>query len=353
LVVCGREFKSDNSLPYSLVAGGDVSWISGALYPDGTGIPFPGTEEDMFVGGTFTGSADLSLRVGGQCTQLGCLDAYFDSAQDCYGGYQDAMSSQSENVDKEVDYSGLFITCRDVNASLYILDLTSTLMASYSYTSVTNCNFQAYWIINVEGSDNVTINGDSFPAVCGGVVYNILGSGRYVTITDTSVCGHVLAPYNIIYQPGGVIVGKVVAGDIAMSLQINKQNTCPNPGTTDLPTATSSPSPSGTDYLTVKKNGGIRPNDIIFIGDDLVGYPVLEVTDTNIALSFALDFDVTEGTLVYATVSNDNGRPTSSNNVQGSSSMMESSSPSSTSANDSTSLSVAVAVVLALIALAF
>jgi len=328
----------DNDLPYSLVAGRDVTWISGSIFPDGTGVPYPGDREDMFVGGAFTGANDLSLRVHGPCGSTGCLDSYFDSAKTCYEGYQSVLGSQPDNVDQTVMWSGLFLTCQDATADVYFVTLTSDVMSTYTYTSVDNCNFQAYWVINIAGNDDVSIGGASFPAICGGVVYNVLGSGRTVTITETSVCGHVLAPDNIVYQPGGVIVGKVVAGDITMSLQINKQNNCPNPGTVNLPTANTAPAPAGQDYLQLASRGNIQPNDIVTIGQQ--SNVVVSFNGNQMQLNSALSADVPAGSIIVATVSNANGRPIESNE-------------STSSQNSASSVAVVASFVLALIALAF
>jgi len=337
----------DNDLPYSLVAGLDVDWISGALYPDGSGIPYPGNEENMFVGGEFIGSEDLSLRVtGGPCLETGCLDSYFNAAQQCYEGYQTILSSYSDNVAQVVQWDGLFLTCFNSTADVYFVTLTSDVMTQYTYTSVDNCNFQAYWVINIAGNDDITINGDSFPAICGGVVYNILGSNRIITIEDTSVCGHILAPYNIIYQPGGVIVGKVVAGDISLSLQINKENTCPNPGTVNLPTSTSTPSNSGTAYLTVAGNGNLHQYDVIFIGEDgTTPYQIISINGNTIELNTPLTDDLPAGTYIYATVSNAGGRPYLTEQSV--------SSPMPSSSSSSNTIKVFFTFIIILIALAF
>jgi len=337
--------QPDNSLPYSLVAGRDCTWISGALFPDGSGTPYPGEEEGMFCGHSFTGSADLTTRVSGNCTTsngvyvAGCLDQYFDAAYECYEGYSNALAGQADNVVQTVVWDGLFLTCDDSSADVYYVTLTPDVMATYTYTSVSNCNFQAFWIINVAGSGDVFITGDSFPAICGGVVYNIIGA-RTVNITDTSVCGHVLAPDATIYQPGGVIVGKVVAGDVSFSLQINKNNNCPNPGTVTLPTSSSSDAPSGQTYLQVQGSGGIMPNDVITINSVFTNL-VVSIDGNTITLNNALTQDIPAGSLITATVSNANGRP------------IAKSDNASSSHNAASSVAAVASFVLALLALAF
>jgi choice-of-anchor A domain-containing protein/fibro-slime domain-containing protein len=331
----------DNYLPYSLVVGRDLTWVSGALYPDGSGFPYAGQEEDAFVGGTVDASTetDLQTRVKGHCNTPGCLDTYFNAAQQCYEGYQTDLASQSDNVQQTVSFSGLFLTCNDVNAEVYFVTLTSSVMNSYTYTSVDNCNFQADWVINIIGTDDVTITGDSFPAVCGGVVYNIQGSGRTITVTDTSVCGHILAPQNTLYQKDGVIVGKVVAGDISFALQINKQNNCPNPGLVNLPTVVTTPANTETTYLQVQTGGNIRPGDTLYFDGQTQTNTVSGVSGNTIYLTNPLTQTVESGTVAYATVDGTMGRPPNSGVV-----------PSSSS---SSVISVAFSLLVVLLALAF
>jgi len=218
----------DAVLPYSVVVGGNAVFVSGAVFPEGNGIPYPGAEEDLFVGGTFTGEADLAARVLGSCNGVaGCLDTTFNAAHECYSNYQLTLSSQSDTVSVNIEWSALELTCSDNTATAYTVTLTASQLNSATYYVVNNCNLQATWAINIPGNDNVTFAGDSFPAMSGAVVYNILGSGRYI-IVETEVAGSILAPDNILYQTGGVIDGKLVIGDVALALQVNKPN-CPNP----------------------------------------------------------------------------------------------------------------------------
>jgi len=233
----------------------------------------------------------------------------------------------------------LFLKCDDVTADVYFVTLTAADFNSFTYTSVDNCNFQAFWIINIAGSDDVTISGDSFPAICGGVVYNVLGSGRTINVDDTSVCGHILAPSNTLNQVGGVIVGKVVAGNIQFALQINKQNTCPNPGNVTLPTATSTPANSGQTYLHVQTNGNLRDGDTLyFAGQPGLTNTIESIVGNTIYLANPLSSSLPSGSRVYATVDNSGGRPPTVDQA-----------PSSSS----TALSVAISLLFVLLALAF
>jgi len=298
--------QPDNSLPYSLVAGRNVNWGSGSLHPDGSGIPYPGDKEDMFVGGSYNGDNQLALRVHGPCGASGCLDSYFNAAQTCYEGYQTTLAAQSDNVQKAFYWSGLFITCDDVNADSYTVSLTPAEMTTYTYTTLDNCNLQASWTINVKGSGDVLLTGDSFPGLAGGVVYNVIGSGRIITVTETSVNGHLLAPNNFLNQTGGVIVGKVVAADILMSLQINKQNNCPNPENVTVTVPSSEPTYVGSNNFPVLTPSFIRSGDQVTVSGQ--SYDVTSVTKNSISVSPAAKSNYAAGTLIKASINGANGR---------------------------------------------
>jgi len=275
----------DTYVPFSLVVGGDLFWGSGALYPQGNGNPYPGEEEDIFVGGTFTtNQSDLLFRrTGGACiNDTFCLDAIFNAARDCYRGYQSAIASQPDNVEKDIEFSGLSITCDDATASTYYVSLTQAEFAQFTYTTIGNCNFQAFWFINVIGDDNVELTGASFPGVPGGVTYNIIGSEREIYVHDTEVTGHILAPDNTLRQTNGLITGKVVAGDITASLQINRENTCPQQVDVNIPVVIASDDGESS-YVTFT-------NDEPVVGDTIDGATILErIGDSTYSLSAPID----------------------------------------------------------------
>jgi len=229
----GDKISTSNDVPdrrqsYSLIAGGDCKWNSGALYPQGDNIPFAAQTEYAFCGHSFTAPADLMARQGGSCPEdnLGCLESIFDELKGCYDGYADSLSKIQDNTQIEVKESALVITCNnDASADSYAVTIDSSIMSQYTYTITSNCNYQAYWTVNIVGNGDVTFSGDSFPAVPGAVVYNVQGC-RTINVRDTSLNGHLLSTCSVLNQTGGVILGKVVVGDVAMSLQINKEDTC-------------------------------------------------------------------------------------------------------------------------------
>jgi choice-of-anchor A domain-containing protein len=214
--------STDETLPYGLIVGGSLNWASGAAYPDGSNSPYTGAEEDIFVGGTFTGASYLSSRVTGDCSYSGCLNSQFDALQSCYVGYQNSLAALPDNVQQVVQWSGLYITCNDPSSSQYVISLTSSVMSQYTWISLSQCNSNARWIINLDGTDNMSITGGSFPAPAAAIIWNFNGSGRTLTISNTQVDGSILAPNNNVNQVSGVVLGKVIANNVIASLQVNK-----------------------------------------------------------------------------------------------------------------------------------
>jgi choice-of-anchor A domain-containing protein len=211
----------DGNVPYALLVAGNADFPSGAVYPDGSGSPHNVPAEGIFVGGSFTGPSYLSALVT-SCSTPNCLASNFAAAQQCYSGYQQTLSQQgADNVNATIQWSGLYLTCFDVLATNYHMTLTAAQISEYTWVSTTNCNTNAKWVINVVGNDDVTFSGGSFPYAANQVVWNIQGRGRNINIQWTQVQGSILAPFNNINQPSGVVIGKVIANNIN-SLQINK-----------------------------------------------------------------------------------------------------------------------------------
>jgi len=215
-----HSFSTDQTLPFALVVGRDLSFGSGSIYPDGTNHPHAGAQEQIFVGGTFSGPDYLASEVTGSCPASGCLDSAFDALQSCYGGYQSTLAAGTDNVDSLIQWSGLYITCHSSSASTYYVTLQASQMSSYTWISLDSCNANARWVINIPGTDDVTFSGGSFPANSASIIYNIQGSGRNVRL-QTQLTGTVLAPYNKFIDISSVVIGKVIAGDI-VSHQTNR-----------------------------------------------------------------------------------------------------------------------------------
>jgi hypothetical protein len=169
-------------------------------------------------------------------------------------------------------------------------------MALFTYTTVSNCKFEAEWVLNIRGLAEVIVRGGSFPGLPGGVVYNVIGQ-RDISITETKLNGHLLAPLGTLDQPNGVIVGKVVAADILSSRQINKPD-CPNPGIVELPGTNNEPVEPGNYDVPMLNTFNFRAGDTITYNKE-----------TNVIAGVYHDNDNT-----YITVQN----PTQSNLPQGS-----------------------------------
>jgi len=322
----------DVQRPYSLIVGYDLTWGSGALYPEGNGIPFPGPEEDMYVGGTFsTSESDLTARrTGGPCGTPGCLDSIFSAAKSCYEGYTSTLSSQTDNVQQTVQWDALEITCSDSTASDYRITLTASQLLTFTYITVTSCNFQANWWITISGTDNVEITAGSFPAVTGAITYIVPGS-RTIYIHDTELDGHLLAPSATLNQPNGVIKGKVVVGNVISSKQINKQNTCAQVISIQIPSIVV----ADTDSRTANMN-----SNSIQAGDSVAlpyGTATAASVDGN-SVTFTETVHLNAGDVCTITVQSDDSRVVVGTNSESSSASV---------------VSIAISALLALIALAF
>jgi len=112
--------------------------------------------------------------------------------------------------------------------------MTPEYMSQYTYIVTDNCNFQANWIMNIRGTGDVTFTGAFMAVPDGAVIINVIGQ-RNVYVTGIRLNAHLLAVDATLNQTGGVIVGKVVAGNVAFALQVNHQNTCPHITTINIP----------------------------------------------------------------------------------------------------------------------
>jgi len=264
----GYELSTSNNIPdrsnsYSLIAGGDCTWGNGALYPDGSNLPYAGNAERAFCGSSFTGPADLTAKNAGPCATAGCLDAVFDAAKGCYDGYASTLASSVDNVDHTIADSALQITCNSATDTSYTVTVTDVEMNQFTYYVLNNCNFQAYWTVNVIGTGPVRLTGDSFPAVAGAVVYNVQNC-RTINVYDTAVNGHILSTCSTLNQTGGVILGKVVVGDVAMSLQINKEDVCRQITVINVPIKNGPTTPTTPDTFCPTNPTVVQPGDILY-----------------------------------------------------------------------------------------
>jgi len=331
----------DRALPYSVVAGGNCNFVSGDVYPDGTNSPNTGDEEGMFVGLNFTGPSYLADRVIGSCGSAGagCLNSIFDAALSCYQNLQTVFASSTDTATVSVQWDALILTCNDINAVANTATITGAQFESSTYYVLDNCFFQSAWILNIPGTDDITLSGGSFPAVGGGVLYNVLGSGRTIYVNNTAVTGSILAPGNTLYQSGGYIAGKVVVADVARALQINIAQ-CANPEPVTIYGVTSTPSNQGDTTTTVTGGGGFQPGDDANVGGHAC--TVTATSDGQITFTPALSGALPTGSQVSALVDGSKARNPINNSTAPTS-------PSKSSDAFAVSINVAVAVFCMLI----
>jgi len=205
------------------LVGGDATWTSGSIHPDGTAPTVSGPESYIYVGGNFTGAATayLAAQYVGNVTAVASA---FDMAQSYYSLTQADLASLPINVSPALMWGdGLQLTCNNKADNLYHVQVNATMFNKVNWYILKNCNFTSRWVIDIVGSENVTIKGQPFPGVVERVLYNIMGSGRYIW-ANNGVAGHILAPYNTFAQSVGVTYGMVIVGDVLIA----KQNNLPN-----------------------------------------------------------------------------------------------------------------------------
>lgn len=250
----------DGFSSYSLIAG-SLTWGSGGLYPDGSAASI----ENAFVADTASVPSYLQDRINGPCDSGDCLSAAFSNAQGCFTNLQNSLASLAENVNATLKYSAIQLTCNGA-ASRYVASITDDMMAGATWWNLIGCSGNAQWIINVEGSGQVNFHGDSIPTNADNVVYNILGSGRTISV-NTGVNGAILAPNNNLNQTGGVIRGVVIAGDIQFALQINRPSCIPTQSAETLVSVGSAGQGNGANNLEDSKSGfnAIAPSILLVL----------------------------------------------------------------------------------------
>jgi choice-of-anchor A domain-containing protein len=215
----------DSSTKYALMVGNNLNWGSGALCPDGSGIPFPNTiEEFMFVGGTPTLPSYLSSRLLGlNCTN--CFPTTVSNIKSEVIVLQALISALPSNVQYTIQGSGLFLHCNNPNQATYIVEIDESLQ-DITWFSIVNdsCQLNSYWIVQMGGNSNVLLQGNpALPTSAEKTIFNIQGKNRNVTII-TEIGGSIISPQNNIFQTGGVIIGKAIVGNFNAFLQLNELN---------------------------------------------------------------------------------------------------------------------------------
>jgi len=224
LIHTGAPNATDIQTQYALAVGGSLTWGNGALYPDGTGNPYPGAEEGMYVGGSVTAPSYLASRqTGGNC--YGCLDNTTATAFAYYIALSEDWSSQIPNAFVTLSNNGLFVSTNDPDATRYYIQIDSQTFNKGTYWSNgNNVNTGAEFIITITGTDNVVFAGGSFQGIEENIAFNIPGSRVIVVQSETG--GSILAPEAVLSQSGGVEDGFTIVGSVAEFVECRKPK-CP------------------------------------------------------------------------------------------------------------------------------
>jgi choice-of-anchor A domain-containing protein len=203
---------TDNSVPYSLIVGGNATWGSGALYPASAGA---------WIGGDFSAPAYLAaLKTNADCATPGCMDSIFDGAKACYDGVSQSWAAQPSTASISSLWGTATVTCNNPTDTRYYLNIDSSSFNMITFWQLMNCNTDAQYVMTIGGTGDVQFIGSPFPTVTGGVTYNVPGQ-RNVIVT-VGVNGSLLAVDSThVSVTGGVVVGKLVAGEIGNLLQVN------------------------------------------------------------------------------------------------------------------------------------
>jgi hypothetical protein len=197
-------------------------------------------------------------------------------------------------------YQSAFIECNSRDDTTHVVNITPDLLAQTTHYTLSGCNFQAKWIVNIIGTGDITLQGDTFPANPGAVVYNIIGSGRTLTLT-TSFGGSILAPNNNIFQQQGVVIGKVIAGNVPLIHQVNLVH-CPKPDPITLLTYTDGPVKAGAASAKLIGDGGFIVGDVLNFGGEDVNVTKIDYNNKLFFFATALQNDHGAGTEVSTVV---------------------------------------------------
>lgn len=216
--------------PYTLVIGGSANILNGEIFPSNSGL---------FVGGAFTGAANLRARILANCSSAGCLNQYFDASKSYYNSLGAYIASHPSNVDYSIAFGTITLNCTS-NAQIKYVSIDASNFSKIIAYATNNCASGSLYVFNIAGNSDVVFDGTPFQQ---GSIYNILGSGN--VRAQTFVFGSILAPNAKFNQPAGTVFGAIVAGDLEFLLQANTPD-CPPVTTTTSPAATSGSAPVTT-----------------------------------------------------------------------------------------------------------
>jgi len=218
----GNPNATDFAREWSLVVGENLEWDSGALFPEGNGIPYPGEEEDMYVGGDIFNTPEyLSDRAtGGPCPGWDCLEPVFEDAYAYYLNLSYIYSATPANAQAELQGDGMFLSSDDRYASRYYVQIPAAEFSQTTYWSTDSINSAAEFIVTITGTGDITFQGGNFPGVPELTVFNI--QGERAVYVENAASGSLLAVDSTLYQTGGDEIGLVIVGEIAKFLEALK-----------------------------------------------------------------------------------------------------------------------------------
>lgn len=216
----GRDRRQD----FALVVGHNVTFNSGSIFPDGRS---DSPQEDIFVGDQWNGPAEgyLDQRVRDTSASIGDKDAYFDAGCQYFTNLGQMLAGKTDNVEyTDLPGNGIGVKCPSYisNTEVYYLHIPATVVSAANWWSMEGCNQQAFFVLTISGTQDVTIKGGPWPGVIERTIINIPGT-RNIAL-ETSLNGNLLAPQADLSMNAGVTLGLVVVRNVVKFIQANKPN---------------------------------------------------------------------------------------------------------------------------------
>jgi len=253
----------------------------------------------------------LAGRMIGSISTLGhSLDNDFENARSYYTSLSQNFALETDNVAASIQWGGLFLDCTgatetDTHSGLprFIVTIDSDMLLGSTWWSLNNCA-DGVWIINIGGADDVTFQGGDFPGISERVLFNVLGSGRTISVVS-GVSGNILGPNHYFSQTGGVTHGLVIVGDILASLSTTQPD-CHDFQSYDIVTVNTDTINAGDSDIPVAGNTQFALGDQVDIngGSESVTVTDLTIVDgqSYITVDPAVSGSYTQGTFISTTI---------------------------------------------------
>lgn len=206
--------RTDNNLPWSLAVGGNLTWESGALFPDGTTAS---PKEGFYLSGMFTGPGYLGERMTGGPTPP--AKPAFEAIRPWYVSLGEKFAAAPTNMQATFMNGGIFLTFGDQYASRYYVHINAADFQAATFVTASGVNVGAEFIVTIDGGD-VHFTGGDIPSIAEKTVFNIVGNRNIYN--EHNAKGSVLAPNSVLYQTGGDQIGFVAVGDIQKFVETRK-----------------------------------------------------------------------------------------------------------------------------------